>query len=122
VFVPRTFYEPLGLTQDSLFAIENHDKTLQVIARLADKAEAHLQHGLNYVTSIPQNHYRIRLACTWPLFFAIKTLALSRDNVHVILNEAKITRTEVMSIIRNTTLMGWSDNWLRSYYSRLLTV
>lgn len=122
VFVPRTFYEPLGLTRDSLFAPENNDKTLQVIDRLADKAEAHLQHGLNYVTSIPQNHYRIRLACMWPLFFAIKTLALSRDNVHVILNEAKITRTEVMSIVRNTTLMGWSDTWLRSYYSRLLTV
>jgi farnesyl-diphosphate farnesyltransferase len=120
VFVPRTFYEPLGLTHESLFARENHDKTLQVIARLADKAEAHLQDGLNYITSIPRNHYRIRLACTWPLFFAIKTLALSRDNIHVILNEAKITRTEVIGIIRNTTLMGWSDNWLRSYYSRLL--
>jgi farnesyl-diphosphate farnesyltransferase len=122
VFVPRTFYEPLGLTRDSLFATENNDKTLQVIARLADKAEAHLQHGLNYITSIPRNHYRIRLACTWPLFFAIKTLAVSRDNVHVILNEAKITRTEVMSIVRNTTLMGWSDSWLRSYYFRLLAV
>jgi farnesyl-diphosphate farnesyltransferase len=120
VFVPRTFYEPLGLTRDSLFARDNHDKTLLVIARLANKAEDHLQHGLNYITSIPRNHYRIRLACTWPLFFAIKTLALSRDNVHVILSEAKITRTEVMSIIRNTTLMGWSDSWLRSYYSQLL--
>jgi hypothetical protein len=62
------------------------------------------------------------LACIWPLFFAIKTLAVSRDNVHVILTEAKITRTEVMDIIRNTTLMGWSDSWLRSYYSRLLAV
>lgn len=120
VFVPRTFYEPLGLTRDSLFAKANHDKTLHVIARLADKAEAHLIHGLDYITSIPRNHYRIRLACMWPLFFAIKTLAVSRDNVHVILNEAKITRTEVMSIIRNTTLMGWSDHWLRSYYCRLL--
>jgi farnesyl-diphosphate farnesyltransferase len=122
IFVPRTFYEPLGLTSEGLFATENHDKTLQVIARLADKAEAHLHHGLNYITSIPRDHYRIRLACIWPLFFAIKTLAVSRDNVHVILTEAKITRTEVMDIIRNTTLMGWSDSWLRSYYSRLLAV
>jgi len=122
VFVPCTFYEPLGLTRDSLFAQENNGVALQVIARLADKAESHLLHGLQYITNIPPIHYRIRLACTWPLFFAIKTLALSRDNIHVILNEAKITRTEVMSIIRDTTLMGWSDNWLRSYYSHLLTV
>lgn len=122
VFVTRTFYEPLGLTREGLFARENSAAALQVIARLADKAESHLRHGLQYITNIPPMHYRIRLACTWPLFFAIKTLAVSRDNIHVILHEAKITRTEVMSIIRNTTLMGWSDGWLRNYYSRLLTV
>lgn len=121
VFVPRTFYEPLGLTREGLFAQENQVEALQVIAHLADKAETHLQNGLQYIINIPPIHYRIRLACTWPLFFAIKTLAVSRDNIHVILNEAKITRAEVMGIIRNTTLMGWSDNWLRSYYSRLLT-
>lgn len=122
VFIPRTFYEPLGLTRDSLFAPENQGTALQVIARLADKAESHLRNGLQYIINIPPIHYRIRLACSWPLFFAIKTLAVSRDNIHVILNEAKITRTEVTRIIRNTTLMGWSDNWLRSYYSELLTV
>ena len=122
VFIPRTFYEPLGLTRDSLFAQESSAAALQVIARLADKAESHLRHGLQYITNIPPIHYRIRLACTWPLFFAIKTLAVSRDNIQVILNEAKITRAEVMNIIRNTTLMGWSDHWLRSYYSKLLIV
>ena len=122
VFVPRTFYEPLGLTRDSMFAQENNGRALQVIDLLANKAENHLHHGLSYITSIPRNHYRLRLACMWPLFFAIRTLALSRDNIHVILNEAKITRAEVMRIMRQTTLMGWSDNWLRSYYSRLLTV
>jgi farnesyl-diphosphate farnesyltransferase len=122
VFVPRTFYEPLGLTRESLFARENSGKALQVITRLADKAETHLRHGLQYITHIPRVHYRIRLACTWPLFFAIRTLALSRDNIHVILNEAKITRTDVTNIIRQTTLMGWSDNWLRKYYSQLLSI
>ncbi len=122
VFVPRSFYEPFGLTRDSLFAPENQGAALQVITRLADKAESHLRHGLQYIIHIPPIHYRIRLACMWPLFFAIKTLAVSRDNIYVILNEAKITRGEVTRIIRNTTLMGWSDHWLRSYYSELLTV
>jgi len=122
VFIPKSFYEPLGLTRDSLFAQENQVQALEVVARLADKAETHLRHGLQYIIHIPPTHYRIRLACSWPLFFAIKTLAVSRDNIHVVLNEAKITRTEVTRIIRNTTLMGWSDHWLRSYYSQLLTV
>jgi len=121
VYVPRTFYEPLGLTRDSLFARENAEQALRVIDRLADKAESHLQHGLGLITSIPRRHYRIRLACMWPLFFAIKTLAVSRGNIDVILNEAKITRAEVMAVVRNTTLMGWSNSWLRYYCHRLQT-
>jgi len=57
----------------------------------------------------------------WPLFFAKKTLTLSRDNMHVILKGAKITRNDVTTIIRETTLMGWSNQWLRNYYQRLQT-
>jgi farnesyl-diphosphate farnesyltransferase len=121
VYVPRTFHEPLGLTRDGLFARENAEQALQVIDHLADKAETHLQHGLRYITSIPRRQYGIRLACMWPLLFAIKTLAMSRGNINVILNEAKITRPEVMAIIRQTTLMGWSNSWLRSYFRRLQT-
>ncbi len=119
IFVPRTFYEPLGLTRDSLFAQENTDKALQVIDLLVNKAENHLQLGLEYITTIPQSHHRIRLFCVWPLFFAKKTLALSRNNIHVILKGAKITRSDVATIIRETTLMGWSNHWLRNYYLRL---
>ncbi len=119
VFVPRTFYEPLGLTRDSLFARENAERALKVINILADKAETHLQYGLEYITTIPQSYHGIRLACMWPLFFAKKTVALSRDNMNVILNGAKISRTDVMSIVRKTTLMGWSNQWLRNYYQGL---
>jgi farnesyl-diphosphate farnesyltransferase len=121
VYVPRTFLEPLGLTRDSLFARENAGQALQVIDQLADKAEAHLRHGLYYISSIPRRQYRIRLACMWPLFLAIKTLAVSRGNSNVILSETKITRAEVTAIIRDTTLMGWSNSWLRHYYHRLQT-
>jgi len=122
VFVPRTFYEPLGLTRDSLFAQENTDRALQVINLLADKAERHLQLGLEYIINIPQNYHRIRLFCILPLFFAKKTLSLSRNNIHVILKGVKITRADVMTIIRQTTLMGWSNQWLRNYYNRLQIV
>ena len=79
VFVPRTFYEPFGLRARVLFAEENNGKALQAVDLLANKAENHLRHGLSYITSIPRNHYRLRLACMWPLFFAIRTLALSCD-------------------------------------------
>lgn len=122
VYVPRTFYEPLGLTRDDLFSPEHAVQILQVIQRLADKAETHLQYGLNYITNLPKWLHGLRLACMWPLLFAVRTLAVSRDNIDVIISEAKITRTDVKKIIRETTLFGWSNNWLTSYYNRLHVV
>ena len=122
VFVPQTFYEPLGLTRDSFFDPANLDKAMQVVARLAAKAEHHLQNGLTYVQELPQLHHRLRLACMWPLLFAVKTLALSRNNPNVILDEAKITRGDVKEIVMKTQLLGWSNVWLRHYYTKLSTV
>lgn len=122
VYVPRTFYEPLGLTRDNLFSVEYATQILKVIQRLADKAETHLQYGLNYITNLPKWLHGLRLACMWPLLFAVRTLAVSRNNIDVILSEAKITRAEVKKIVRETTLFGWSNSWLTDYYNRLHTI
>jgi farnesyl-diphosphate farnesyltransferase len=120
VYVPRTFYEQFGLTRDSLFFPENLDKSLQVVNLLADKAERHLSNGMIYLTSFPVWQHQIRLACMWPLFFAVKTLALSRNNASVILEEVKMSRQEVKDIMFKTKLMGWSNDWLCHYYQELL--
>ena len=119
VFVPRTFYEQVGLTRDSLFAPENMDKAMEVVDLLADKAERHLWHGMVYITAFPRYQHRIRLACMWPLFFAVRTLALSRSNVNVLLTEAKMGRQQVKVIMRDTSLFGWSNHWLARYYHYL---
>jgi hypothetical protein len=62
------------------------------------------------------------LACMWPLLFAVKTLAISRNNINVVLTEAKITRAEVKTIMRQTNLFGWSNYWLVNYYHRLHSI
>ena len=119
VFVPRTFYEDVGLTRDSLFEPENLDKAIQVVDMLADKAERHLWHGMTYITAFPRRQHRIRLACMWPLFFAVRTLAVSRNNANVLLAEAKMGRDQVSRIMRDTTWFGWSNHWLVRYYKYL---
>ena len=43
VFVPRSILETHGLTADGLFKLENEEKALQVVDKLADKAEIHLR-------------------------------------------------------------------------------
>lgn len=119
VFVPATFLERVGLTREELFLPGNEDKAIQVVNMLADKAETHLRHGLAYIAAFPIHQHRIRLACMWPLFFAVKTLALSRNDMNVLLNEVKMTRQDVKTIMRQTTLMGWSNKWLDRYYQTL---
>jgi farnesyl-diphosphate farnesyltransferase len=119
VFVPRTFYEQVGLTRDGLFDPANVDQALQVVDMLTDKAQRHLQHAICYIEAFPRQYHRIRLACMWPYFFAVKTLALSQDNVNVLLAEAKISRDQVKQIIRDTKLLGWSNRWLVWYQQHL---
>lgn len=119
VFVPQSFYEPLGLTRDSLFEPRDVDRSLQVVERLAQKAERHLWGGLSYVMALPRRFHRIRLACMWPVYFAVGTLAVSRNNAKVILDEAKLGRDQVLEILTRTKLFGWSNHWLHFYYRRL---
>jgi farnesyl-diphosphate farnesyltransferase len=119
VFVPESYLSRVGLDRDSLFDPANVEQAMAVVRMLADKAEAHLRHGIAYVTAFPRRQHRIRLACMWPLFFAVRTLAVSRDNRDVLSGEAKIGRDQVRSIIRRTMLFGWSNHWLDAYYRQL---
>jgi farnesyl-diphosphate farnesyltransferase len=121
VFVPRTYYEKVGLTRDGLFSADNLDKSIQVINMLADKAEGHLLKGMAYIMAVPRREHRIRLFCMWPLFFAVKTLAISRNNISVILKEEKMSRKKVREIVLKTKLLGWSNQWLFHFYKELST-
>lgn len=119
IFVPESFCAQVGLRPPDLFKPENIQQSLRVVDLLADKAEGHLRAGLAYVKRIPRRFHSIRLACMWPLFFAVRTLALSRNNAHVLHDEAKISRREVKQIVIDTQAMGWSNRWLDTYYERL---
>jgi farnesyl-diphosphate farnesyltransferase len=119
VFVPRTFYTQVGLTHSDLFEPEHLPTAMCVVDMLARKAERHLASGMTYITAFPRHQHRIRLACMWPLLFAVKTLAVSRNNHNVLLTEAKIGRSQVRQIMRDTFLLGWSNAWLKRYYHTL---
>jgi len=122
IFVPESFCTEVGIRPPDLFLPENLDKSLEVVEMLADKAEGHLRCGLDYVKRIPRRYHSIRLACMWPLFFAVRTLALSRQNVNVLRAEAKITRNEVRQIVIATQAFGWNNSWLDTYYEQLSAV
>jgi phytoene/squalene synthetase len=119
-YVPLRYLAERGLRREELFADAHVERSLGVVRRLAEKAEGHLRSGLGYVLQIPRSLHRVRLATMWPLLFAARTLAVSRDNRTVLSSEAKMTRTDVKTIVRRTSVMGWSDRWVAHYHERLL--
>jgi len=100
VFIPEQYYSEAGLKRDDLFDPSNIDRALQVLNILTEKAAHHLKKGLEYIELLPRTEHRIRLFCIWPLLFAAKTLAISRNNPEVFLTEAKITRRDADAFIR----------------------
>ncbi len=77
VYVPQSYYERVGLTRNSMFDPQNFDQSLQVVELLAQKAERHLWGGMEYVIHLPRRLHSVRLACMWPVYFAVGTLAVS---------------------------------------------
>lgn len=122
IFVPESFCAAVNLRRSDLFKPEYQIQALQVVDMVSDKAERHLQKALAYVMALPPWLHTLRLACIWPMLFAVRTLALSRQNVNVLVGEVKMTREEVKAIVRDTTLFGWSNRWLESYYKQLKLV
>lgn len=119
IFVPESFCAAVKLNRADLFKPEYQRQALQVVDMVADKAERHLQNALNYIKALPPWLHTLRLACIWPMLFAARTLAISRHNVNVLVGEVKMTRDEVKTIVRDTTLFGWSNHWLENYFRRL---
>lgn len=119
IFIPASFFEKTGLTRESFFERDNGYKALSVLNLVIEKAKRHLDNGLIYITLLPRYQRRIRLACTWPLLFAVKTLALSRNNHRVITDEMKMTRPQVKNIVSVATMLCWSNTALRNYYRHL---
>lgn len=122
VFVPKKFLAQVNLTPHELFQPENRAEAIQVLDMLADKAERHLRAALTCIKTLPPWQHRIRLACIFPLMFAIRTLAISRRNAQVFEDEAKISREEVRQIVMDSKLWGWSNLWLDNYSQKLNVV
>jgi len=119
VYVPKNVQYFANLTAQELFQPENRAEAIKVLDMLADKAERHLHAALACIKSLPPWQHRIRLACIFPLMFAIRTLAISRRNADVFTHEAKMTREEVRRIVKDATLWGWSNVWIDRYSQKL---
>ena len=91
-----------------------------MLDRVSDIALGHLDGAFRYVLCVPRLNVRMRIFCLWPLFMALKSLAVARGNDNLVSGRepVKITRRDVRNIIRLTSLCALSDTALRFLYRR----
>jgi len=101
-----------------------HDATevLPVYMRWLHTAVEHLDAGWQYTLSYPSKHWRLRLACTWPIWIGLGTIArLRRTNpldpsVRVMVPQGEVNRMLARSVLicRSATALDRQYRKLRA--------
>jgi farnesyl-diphosphate farnesyltransferase len=78
-----------------------------------DVALAHLDAGWQYTMRIPPSEVRLRLACTWPIWIGLMTIArLRAENPLDPARRIKITRSQVYGVILQSSLTSRGEKAL----------
>ncbi len=120
-YLPRDLLARLGVPPDGVFAHEHRAAALRALETLRGRALTRLDSALDYTLCLPRREARLRLFCLWPLLMAVKTLALVPGNEALLtgVHPVKITRRDVRTLMRASSLRVLSNGWLRRYYHAL---
>lgn len=120
-YVPVELLEKAGLKPVDLLDPASFQKFKPVLNQLLRIALEHLDQGWLYTMAIPRSELRLRLACAWPILFALKTL--QRVSVsESLLDPAvtiKMTRGEVYRIMALTGGTLGCGRTLTAYYGHI---
>ena len=87
-----------------------------------DRATEHLDAGWQYTLTIPVSQKRLRLACVWPLWIGLKTIAqLRQANPLDTTQRVKVPRLEVYGILAQSILRAGNAAALDKIYRQLRT-
>ena len=105
----------------ALLAPANYDSIRPEYTKWLDRAVEHLEAGWQYTMEIPPKLWRLRLACIWPIWIGLKTIARLRtgnplDPTHRI----KVSRGEVYSVMARSFLVVRNDAALNRAFQKLL--
>ncbi|MGD0016596.1 MAG: squalene/phytoene synthase family protein [Verrucomicrobiia bacterium] len=88
--------------------------------RWLDTAVAHLDAGWEYTMAIPRRQARLRLACIWPIWIGLKTIArLRHDNPLDPTRRIQVSRGEVYWFMAQSVAMCRCDKSLQRRYQSL---
>ncbi len=106
---PRTLLDP-----------GNYDSIRVLYNGWLDKAVEHLDAGWQYTMKIPRSQTRLRLACIWPIWIGLMTIARLRvENPLDPTRRVKISRGEVYGVMARSFLTSRNDGALNRRYKTL---
>ncbi len=120
-FVPRTLCAAENLTLPQLTLPEHRERAHDVVAPIFDLAQSYLDRALVYTLAIPAERTAVRLFCLLPLWMAVRTLMLARNNDAMFVSDCpvKIARTEVEALIADCVANAGDDRALKRMYRTL---
>jgi len=114
-YLPLDTLAEAGLKPADLLSPANEAKFRPLYNRYLDLAESHLAAGWSYTITIPWPHFRVRLACAWPILIGVETI--KRLRIEPVLDPSrrvKVSRAEVRGIILHSVLRyPFQGSWRR---------
>jgi farnesyl-diphosphate farnesyltransferase len=120
-YLPGQELERLGLRPEDLLDPAAIDRVRPLLLDLIAAALDHYQEGWSYTLAIPRREVRMRLACAWPLFIGLKTLALIARSPNLLdpRGDVKVSRRAVYAMMLRSAATIGSDVGLSRYYRSL---
>lgn len=98
----------------------NYDSIRPEYTKWLDHAVAHLEAGWEYTMQIPSSLWRLRLACIWPIWIGLKTIArLRMSNPLDPAHRVKISRAEVYGVMARSFVIVRNDAALNRVFQKL---
>lgn len=105
-YLPEQELAKVGLPPEALLIPANEAALRPVYDRWLAQAEAHLRAGWDYTNALPRKHFRVRLACAWPILIGLRTIErLKFEPVLDPQRRIKVTRAEVRKIIARSIIL-----------------
>jgi farnesyl-diphosphate farnesyltransferase len=120
-YLPRADLAGLALAPEDLLDLRTMPRVRPLVDGLIQDALRCLDAGRAYTLAVPRREARLRLACAWPLFIGLGTLARLRraENLLDPAVTVKVPRAEVRRILAQSLALVWSDRGLQAWARRL---
>jgi len=120
VYLPAEDLAAQGCTARDVGEPGKFETIRPLYERYLDLARSRLESGHRYVLSVPRIHYRMRLACIWPLWIGLATLRRLRSCPNVLsAPPVRIPQGETYRLLARSLLCAPSDKALTRTFESL---